>query len=96
MGDGTRPVGADLSGTGPYGHRDLAGNVWEWVASAYQPYPYTPADGRERLDAPRERVLRGGSYESPAQHFRCAARSRSWPTRLARHIGFRVARDLPT
>jgi serine/threonine-protein kinase len=94
--DGTRPVGIDLGGTGPYGHRDLAGNVWEWVSTAYQTYPYDPTDGRERLDVPAERVLRGGSYESPSKHFRCAARSRSWPSRRARHIGFRVARALPT
>ena len=37
--------------------------------------------------------LRGGSYASPAVHLRCAARSRSFPGRLAPHIGFRVTRS---
>lgn len=89
---GTTPVGAFPDGAGAYGLLDLAGNVWEWVATAYAPYPL-PAD--DRLDdsaSPRERSLRGGSYASPTRHLRCAARSRSFPGRLAAHIGFRVAR----
>jgi formylglycine-generating enzyme required for sulfatase activity len=32
---GTRPAGA-----GPYGHFDLAGNVWEWMADLYDPLAY--------------------------------------------------------
>ena len=60
----------------------MAGNVWEWVSSAYAPYPYDAGDGREQAPA-AERALRGGSYASPAVHLRCAARSRSYPGRLA-------------
>jgi formylglycine-generating enzyme required for sulfatase activity len=92
--DGTAAVGGHPAGAGPYGHLDLAGNVWEWVASTYALYPYDPRDGREDASSQAERVLRGGSYASPARHLRCAARSRSFPGRLAPHIGFRVARDL--
>jgi formylglycine-generating enzyme required for sulfatase activity len=86
-------VGSCPEGASPYGLLDMAGNVWEWVSSAYAPYPYDAGDGREEPAAPGERALRGGSYASPAGHLRCAARSRSYPTRLAPHIGFRVARD---
>ncbi len=89
---GPAAVGRAPAGASPYGALDLAGNVWEWVASAYAPYPYDADDGRE--ESPRaERVLRGGSYASPAIHLRCAARSRSYPGRLAPHIGFRLARS---
>ena len=72
---------------------DMAGNVWEWVSSAYRPYPYDPADGREDQAGAPERVLRGGSFMSADLGFgRCAMRSRSLPRRRQSHIGFRVAR----
>ena len=92
METGPAPIGATPGGASPYGMLDAAGNVWEWVSSAYAPYPYDAGDGREQSPA-AERVLRGGSYASPAVHLRCAARSRSFPGRLAPHIGFRVARS---
>jgi iron(II)-dependent oxidoreductase len=86
---------AGREGISPYGLRDMAGNVWEWVSSAYAPYPYDSADGREDADAPAERVLRGGSFASPGlDHARCAMRSHSRPERRQRHIGFRVARQV--
>jgi formylglycine-generating enzyme required for sulfatase activity len=87
------PVGSRPRGAGPYGMLDLAGNVWEWVSSAYAPYPYDPADGREDPAPAAERVLRGGSYASPGLDYaRCAMRSHSRPERRQAHIGFRVAR----
>ena len=89
-------VGERLSGASPYGLLDMAGNVWEWVSSAYRPYPYDAADGREDPDEGLERVLRGGSFASPALGWaRCASRSRSHAVRRQCHIGFRVARDHP-
>ncbi len=36
----TMPVGSYPEGAGPYGHLDLAGNVWEWVEDLYDPYAY--------------------------------------------------------
>jgi formylglycine-generating enzyme required for sulfatase activity len=34
-------VGAKPRGRGPYGHSDLAGNVWEWMSDYYDPVAYT-------------------------------------------------------
>jgi formylglycine-generating enzyme required for sulfatase activity len=90
----TRPVDGNPAGASPYGVLGLAGNVWEWVSTAYAPYPYDPADGREDAGAVAERVLRGGSYASASlTAARCAARSRSEPSRRQSHIGFRIARS---
>lgn len=36
----TANVGSHPQGAGPYGHLDLAGNVWEWVDDIYDPYAY--------------------------------------------------------
>lgn len=37
----TDDVGTHPRGRGPYGHDDLAGNVWEWVEDEYDPVAYT-------------------------------------------------------
>jgi formylglycine-generating enzyme required for sulfatase activity len=38
---GPDDVGSRPAGRGPYGHEDLAGNVWEWVEDLYDPFAYT-------------------------------------------------------
>jgi formylglycine-generating enzyme required for sulfatase activity len=40
-------VGTHPSGRGPYGHDDLAGNVWEWIEDDYDPFAYTRATASE-------------------------------------------------
>jgi formylglycine-generating enzyme required for sulfatase activity len=37
----TDDVGSHPDGKGPYGHDDLAGNVWEWMEDEYDPLAYT-------------------------------------------------------
>jgi formylglycine-generating enzyme required for sulfatase activity len=52
-------VGSHPSGAGPYGHDDLAGNVWEWMEDEYDPLAYrrasadkgVPGSCREILEA---------------------------------------------
>lgn len=45
----TEDVATHPAGRGPYGHDDLAGNVWEWMQDEYDPYAYrrpTAGEGR--------------------------------------------------
>ena len=90
----TMPVGSFPDGASPYGLLDLAGNVWEWVSSAYLPYPYQHGDGREDLKAGPVRGTRGGGHDSPPEELTTTQRGRN----LSRHfraghhnIGFRCA-----
>lgn len=90
---GTRPVGVRVAGAGPFGHLDLAGNVWEWSASRYSAYPYLAGDGRNQPDGLGRRVLRGGSCRSEQPlYLECGYRSMSYASRRRDHIGFRPAR----
>jgi formylglycine-generating enzyme required for sulfatase activity len=92
----TRQVDGWSAGAGPFGHCELAGNVWEWTASLFRPYPYRTDDGREDATAAGQRVLRGGSWRSAhGGYLHAAFRSLSYPARRRDHIGFRVARTLP-
>jgi formylglycine-generating enzyme required for sulfatase activity len=76
-GDGlTRDVGTHPKGAGPYGHLDMAGNVWEWVEDVYDPYAYRRPDAaegkgssceqaKEALDEIRAKHKRGFTGSNP-------------------------------
>lgn len=87
-------VGLFPDGAGPYGHEDLAGNVWEWTSSLFWAYPYHALDGREDPAAKAERyVMHGGSWRSRPVSLRCAARQGELPGDSFAVTGFRVARS---
>ena len=87
-----RPVGTKKAN--PWGLHDMQGNVAEWCSSLYRPYPYDPKDGREAVDAPGTRLLRGGSFADPADGLDPALRHHDRPTRRYRWNGLRLARDV--
>ena len=87
---GALAVGQFPRGASPYGTLDMAGNVWEWTNSLYRRYPYQYDDGREDLQAPGQRVVRGGSYNHGLRHIRCAARDGMAAGARDVYIGFRV------
>src|SRR5207248_3133194 len=88
------PVGSYPAGASAYGARDLAGNVWEWVADRYDPRYYARAPrlrrgGRSIPRATAGRTSpRAGAPLSPraARAPRCRApapRARSRPSHPA-------------
>ena len=90
-----KPVGRFAAGASPYGVLDMAGNGWEWVSSAYRPYPYDPRDGRENLNRDAVRGTRGGGHDSGADELTATQRGRhvSRNPRGGHHnISFRCAR----
>jgi formylglycine-generating enzyme required for sulfatase activity len=97
----TSTVGCFPGGASPYGCEEMSGNVWEWTRSLWgkdssKPefkYPYDSADGREKLDAPRNvyRVLRGGAFDGSGRLVRCADRRRDDPGSWNWYLGFRLA-----
>jgi formylglycine-generating enzyme required for sulfatase activity len=90
-----RPVGTFPKGASPYGVLDLSGNGWEWVSSAYLPYPYDPKDGREDLNRVQIRGTRGGGQDSSPDELTTTQRGRkvSRNPRGGHHnIGFRCVR----
>lgn len=91
----TAPVDGFAAGASPYGVQGMAGNAWEWVSSAYRPYPYDAKDGREHPAAGPVRGTRGGGHDSPAAELTTTQRGRYLsrnPASGHHNIGFRCAR----
>jgi formylglycine-generating enzyme len=90
----TAPVGSYPAGASWVGALDMSGNVWEWVSSIFQPYPYAADDGRENAqDTNSLRVLRGGSFSSSSNVLRAPNRGRDYPSDEFINRGFRCARS---
>ena len=90
----TAPVDNFAAGASPYGVLGMAGNAWEWVSTAYRPYPYGADDGREDLTPGAVRSTRGGGHDSPAEEITTTQRGRnlSRNPRAGHHnISFRCA-----
>ncbi|HEY1011614.1 MAG TPA: SUMF1/EgtB/PvdO family nonheme iron enzyme [Herpetosiphonaceae bacterium] len=91
---GTVPAGAYIpAGDSPSGVAELSGNVWEWTASAYRKYPYSPDDGREDPEVGGLRVTRGGSWTCSPEVLRAANRNVCAAGDADFELGFRCAAD---
>jgi len=92
----TAVADAHPAGASPYGALDMAGNAWEWVSSAYRPYPYRSDDGREDATPGPVRGTRGGGHDSPADEITTTQRGRTLsrnPAAGHHNIGFRCAKS---
>jgi iron(II)-dependent oxidoreductase len=79
------------------GLRQMLGNVWEWTATAFGPYPGFSPDPYREYSQPwfgDHRVLRGGSFATRSRLVHNRWRNFYTPDRNDVFAGIRLARDL--
>jgi formylglycine-generating enzyme required for sulfatase activity len=78
-----------------WGLCDMHGNVAEWCQDYFSPtyYQESPAVDPQGPASGTERVVRGGSWNSPASRCRSAARSSEPPDTRRDDLGFRVVSE---
>jgi formylglycine-generating enzyme required for sulfatase activity len=87
------PVGAKKPN--PWGLYDMHGYIWEWCADGWHAdYAGVPADGSAwDVKGAREHVIRGGSWNDPADSCHSAARATRAADFRSDTIGFRCVRS---
>jgi iron(II)-dependent oxidoreductase len=91
--DGPLEVAACAAGDSAFGCRQMIGNVWEWTASEFAPFPGFAADPYEDYSQPwfnTRKVLRGGSWATSARIARPGYRNFFTPERNDVIAGFRT------
>jgi len=91
------PAGSYSGGESPMGCLQLAGDVWEWTSSNFEPYPgfvaFPYPEYSEVFFGEEYRVLRGGSWATDPLVARMTFRNWDFPMRRQIFAGFRCARD---
>ena len=90
---GCVPVDALPAGDSTFGCRQMIGNVWEWTASDFQPYPGFIAGPYKEYSEPwfgNHKVLRGGCWATRSHLIHNAYRNFYTPDRRDVWAGFRT------
>ena len=88
-------VGSYPEGASPCGAMDMTGNVSEWVADWYdkQYYERAPLENPKGPSSGKEKVIRGGSWNSNFFMARPTHRAHALPNNAYFDIGFRCVRS---
>jgi iron(II)-dependent oxidoreductase len=92
-GSGRVHVGEFARGDSVAGCRQMLGNVWEWTSSTFAPYPGFVCDPYREYSEPwfgAQKVLRGGSFATPARLVSNTWRNFYTPDRGDIFAGFRT------
>lgn len=84
------------AGDSAFGCRQMTGNVWEWTASTFDPYPGFVIDPYQEYSQPwfeTHKVLRGGSFATTRRLIRNTWRNFYTPERSDVFAGFRTCAD---
>ncbi|KPV39622.1 hypothetical protein AN478_10875 [Thiohalorhabdus denitrificans] len=90
---GTLDVADCPEGDSAFGCRQMIGNVWEWTASPFEPYPGFSPDPYKDYSQPwfgDNRVLRGGAWATRGRMLRNTWRNFFTPGRCDVLAGFRT------
>ena len=90
---GCVPVDALAAGDSAFGCRQMIGNVWEWTASDFQPYPGFVAGPYKEYSEPwfgNHKVLRGGCWVTRSRLIHNSYRNFYTPDRRDVWAGFRT------
>lgn len=91
--DGCAPTSAFARGDSAFGCRQMIGNVWEWTATTFEPYPGFVPDPYKEYSEPwfgTRKVLRGGCWATPPRLLRNTWRNFFTPDRRDIWAGFRT------
>jgi gamma-glutamyl hercynylcysteine S-oxide synthase len=92
---GALDVGALPAGDSAFGCRQMIGNVWEWTATPFAPYPGFVVDPYKEYSEPwfhTHRVLRGGCFATQGRLIRNTWRNFYTPDRRDVLAGFRTCK----
>ncbi len=90
---GTVDVFAYSESDSAFGCRQMFGNVWEWTASTFEPYPGFSPDWYSEYSRPlfsEAKVLRGGAWTTRSRMLRSTLRNYYGPHRNDVLAGFRT------
>jgi gamma-glutamyl hercynylcysteine S-oxide synthase len=94
---GTAPIGSYPGSVSPIGCSGMIGDVWEWTASDFCPWPgfesFPYKEYSEVFFGSEYKVLRGGSWATRPGAIRNTFRNWDYPIRRQIFSGFRCARD---